>query len=318
MTRCIALSGGVGGAKLALGLAQILAPDDLLIVANTGDDFEHLGLTICPDIDTVAYTLAGIANPETGWGRAQESWQAMDALEALGGETWFRLGDKDLALHLARSHRLGRGESLSEVTASIAEKLGVLHPILPMSDQPVRTMVATDRGEMPFQEYFVKNRCEPKVSGFRFAGIEDASPAPDLLTALKDPKLEALLICPSNPFISIDPIVNLPGLRSALEACPAPVIAVSPIVGGQALKGPAAKMLTELGRKSDAAAIAEHYGALLDGFVIDAQDDALKDSLATESRRIFVTQTVMRSLDDRIALARNALAFAADLRGTRE
>lgn len=317
MTRCIALSGGVGGGKLALGLAQILGPDELTIVANTGDDFEHLGLTICPDIDTVVYTLAGLANPETGWGRAGESWQAMETLETLGGETWFRLGDKDLALHLARSHRLAQGESLSAVTAGLAGNLGVHHPVLPMSDQHVRTIVATDRGEMPFQEYFVKNRCEPEVTGFRFAGIDEAAPAPGLITALNDPALDAIVICPSNPFISIDPILSLPDIKAAIDACPAPVIAVSPIVGGAALKGPAAKILAELGRNSDAAAIAGHYGDLLDGFVIDTEDAALESVLTADRRAVLVTQTVMRSLDDRIALARDVLAFAGECRRAR-
>ena len=317
MTRCIALSGGVGGAKLALGLSRVLAPEELLIVANTGDDFEHLGLTICPDIDTVVYTLAGLANPETGWGRAGESWRVMAALGEAGGETWFQLGDKDLALHLARAQQLAAGQNLSTVTADLSERLGVRHPVVPMSDQPVRTMVSTDRGEMPFQEYFVKNRCEPEVSGFRFAGIEAATPAPALLAALDDPALEALVICPSNPFISIDPILGLPDLKAALDRCKAPVIAVSPIVGGKALKGPAAKMLGELGRESDATAIASHYGELLDGFVIDRQDEALKGALATDFCRVLVAQTVMRSLDDRISLARSVLDFAGDIREAR-
>ncbi|HAA93210.1 MAG TPA: 2-phospho-L-lactate transferase [Rhodospirillaceae bacterium] len=317
MTRCVALTGGVGGAKLALGLSHVLAPDELLIVANTGDDFEHLGLTICPDIDTVLYTLASIVNPETGWGRAEESWRVLEALDTVGGDSWFRLGDKDIALHLTRAQRLATGHTLSEITAELSQQFGVRHRILPMSDRPVRTMVTTDQGELPFQEYFVKNRCEPRVSGFRFEGIETAKPHPNLLKALKDPALEAVVICPSNPFISIDPILGLPGLKSSLEDCPAPVIAVSPIVGGKALKGPASKMLHELDQKSDATAIAEHYDDLLDGFVIDREDRELEDELSTDTRRVCVTQTVMRSLEDRIALARDVLEFGAAIRASR-
>ena len=310
MTRCIALSGGVGGAKLALGLSKILTPDELLIVANTGDDFEHLGLTICPDIDTLLYTLAGIANPDTGWGRADESWETMKTLKAIGGETWFRLGDRDLALHLTRTQQLASGETLSDTVAGLAKSLGLEHPIIPMSDQPVRTMVRTDMGELPFQEYFVKNQCLPKVSGFQFAGVTDAEPNPRLMDALNDPRLEAIIFCPSNPFISIDPILAIPGLREALQACSASVVAVSPIIGGKALKGPAAKMLLEMGFDTTSAAIAEYYGDLLHGFVIDSRDKSLANDLQTRRRHVLVTNTVMRSIEDRVVLARETLAIA--------
>ena len=310
MTRCIALSGGVGGAKLALGLSKILTPDELLIVANTGDDFEHLGLTICPDIDTLLYTLAGIANPDTGWGRADESWETMKTLKAIGGETWFRLGDRDLALHLTRTQQLASGGTLSDTVASLAKSLGLEHPIIPMSDQPVRTMVRTDMGELPFQEYFVKNQCLPKVSGFQFAGVTDAEPNPRLMDALNDPRLEAIIFCPSNPFISIDPILAIPGLREALQACSASVVAVSPIIGGKALKGPAAKMLLEMGFDTTSAAIAEYYGDLLHGFVIDSRDKSLANDLQTKRRHVLVTNTVMRSIEDRVVLARETLAIA--------
>ena len=313
MTRCIALSGGVGGAKLALGLSKFLSPDELLIVANTGDDFEHLGLTICPDIDTLLYTLAAIANPETGWGRADESWKTMKALETIGGETWFRLGDRDLALHLNRNQQLSSGKTLSDTVANIAESFGLKHPVVPMSDQPVRTMVRTDIGELPFQEYFVKNQCAPKVTGFQFAGVNDAKPNPLLMDALRDPRLEAVIICPSNPFISIDPILAIPGLREDLRACSAPIIAVSPIIGNRALKGPAAKMLRELGFDTSAAAIADHYGDLLQGFVIDSQDKDLANKLETKSRRVHATNTVMKSLEDRVTLARETFAFASQI-----
>ena len=313
MTRCIALSGGVGGAKLALGLSKILTPDELLIVANTGDDFEHLGLTICPDIDTLLYTLAGIANPDTGWGRANESWETMKTLKAIGGETWFRLGDLDLALHLTRTQQLASGKTLSDTVAGLAKSLGLKHPIIPMSDQPVRTMVRTEIGELPFQEYFVKNQCLPKVSGFQFAGVTDAKPNPRLMDAFNDPRLEAVIFCPSNPFISIDPILAIPGLREDLRARSAPTIAVSPIIGNRALKGPAAKMLRELGFDTSAAAIADHYGDLLQGFVIDSQDIDLANKLETKSRRVHATNTVMKSLEDRVTLARETFAFASQI-----
>ena len=313
MTRCIALSGGVGGAKLALGLSKFLSPDELLIVANTGDDFEHLGLTICPDIDTLLYTLAAIANPETGWGRADESWKTMKALETIGGETWFRLGDRDLALHLTRKQQLASGKTLSDTVANIAESFSLKHPVVPMSDQPVRTMVRTDIGELPFQEYFVKNQCAPKVTGFQFAGVNDAKPNPLLMDALRDPRLEAVIICPSNPFISIDPILAIPGLREDLRARSAPIIAVSPIIGNRAFKGPAAKMLRELGFDTSAAAIADHYGDLLQGFVIDSQDIDLANKLETKSRRVHATNTIMKSLEDRVTLARETFAFASQI-----
>ncbi|MDA0655132.1 MAG: 2-phospho-L-lactate transferase [Proteobacteria bacterium] len=317
MTRCVALSGGVGGAKLALGLSKVLSDEELLVVANTGDDFEHLGLSICPDIDTLLYTLGGIANPKTGWGRAEESWRVLDALKEIGGEAWFQLGDKDLSLHMARTGRLASGASLSRVTQELAKSLGISPEIIPMCDAPVRTIVETDIGPLPFQHYFVKNRCEPVVSGFQFAGADQATPNPRFVQALKDPALDVVIICPSNPFISIDPILSLPGLKQALAHCRAPIVAVSPIVGGHALKGPAAKMLKELGLRSDATAIADHYGDLLDGFVIDTKDADLAAMMKTENRRILVTNTVMESLDHRITLARDILSFATDLRAAR-
>ena len=317
MTRCVALSGGVGGAKLALGLSKVLPGEDLLVVANTGDDFEHLGLTICPDIDTLLYTLGGIANPKTGWGRAEESWHVLDALKKISGEAWFQLGDKDLSLHMTRTGRLASGAGLNRVTQELAKSLGISHEIIPMCDEPVRTIVESTIGPLPFQHYFVKNRCEPVVTGFQFAGADQATPNPKFIQALKDPALDVVIICPSNPFISIDPILSLPGLKEALALCRAPIVAVSPIVGGHALKGPAAKMLTELGLKSDATAIADHYGDLLDGFVIDTKDADLAASMETENHRILVTNTVMESLDDRISLARDILSFATDLRVAR-
>lgn len=272
MTRVIALSGGVGGAKLAVGLAQWLAPADLAIVANVGDDFEHLGLTICPDIDTLAYSLSGIADPAQGWGRADESWHFMATLEKLGGETWFRLGDRDLALHVERTRRLQTGDTLSEVTFALARRLGASHAILPASDDPIRTIVETDAGVLRFQDYFVRRRCEPVVRGLRYRGAAGARPAPGVLRALADPDLEAIVICPSNPFLSIDPVLAVSGMRQAIAATGVPVVAVSPVIAGQAVKGPTAKIMRELGLPLGNVAIARHYAGLADVLVIDRGD----------------------------------------------
>lgn len=307
--RCLALSGGVGGAKLALGLSKVMPPEDLLVVANTGDDFEHLGLLICPDIDTVTYTLAGVANPETGWGRADEGWRFMESLEALGGETWFRLGDRDLALHVERRRRLDAGESLSAVTAAIARQLAVTARIAPMSDQPVRTIVETPDGPLIFQHYFVREQCTPKVTGFRFEGAESATPSKTFADAL-DGGVDAVVICPSNPFISIDPILAVPGVADAIRRCGAPVVAVSPIVGGQAIKGPTAKMMSELGLPGDAVAIARHYDGLIDGFVLDTCDAAHAAAVEALGLSVLVTGTVMKTLDNKVRLAREVLDFA--------
>jgi len=306
----LALCGGIGGAKLALGLYRHLAPGALSVAVNTGDDFEHLGLHISPDIDTVLYTLSGTDNPDTGWGRADETWTFMAALEALGGETWFRLGDGDLALHVERTRRLGAGESLSEVCAAFARRFGLDARILPMTGDPLRTVVHTPDGPLPFQHYFVRKRCEPRVTGVTFAGAEAARPNPEILRALADPALGAVVICPSNPYLSIDPILAVPGMRIALGACPAPVVAVSPLVGGRAVKGPTAKIMAELGVPVTNAAIAAHYEGLIDGLVLDRADRAEAAELGVPA---LVTETVMTNLEDRIALAAAALGFAAEL-----
>lgn len=310
--RYLALSGGVGGAKLALGLSKVLPPDDLLVVANTGDDFDHLGFLICPDIDTVTYTLAGVANPETGWGRADEGWRFMESLQAIGGETWFRLGDRDLALHVERRRRLDAGESLSDVTTDIARKLGVAPRIVPMSDQPVRTIVETPDGPLIFQHYFVREQCVPQVTGFRFEGAESAEPSKAFANALKDGP-EAIVICPSNPFISIDPILAIPGVPAAIRKSGAPVVAVSPIVGGQAIKGPTAKMMAELGLPSGAVEIARHYDGLIDGFVLDSCDAGLAAAVEALGLSVLVTGTVMKTLDDKTRLAAEVLGFAKSI-----
>jgi LPPG:FO 2-phospho-L-lactate transferase len=310
----LALSGGVGGAKLALGLSRFMAPERLTIVANTGDDFVHLGLHVSPDIDTLVYTLSGLANTELGWGRAGETWAFMAALKALGGETWFQLGDGDLAMHVERGRRLAAGESLGAITADLSARLGITAAILPMSDDPVRTIVETPDGPLDFQHYFVRERCAPTVTGFRFQGVETAQAQPGFLDALNDPDLAAVIICPSNPFISIDPILALSGARAALAACPAPKIAVSPIVGGRAIKGPTAKMMGELGMPATAAAVAAHYGDLIDGFVIDQADAATADDLRAASLHVHVTNTIMKSVEDRENLAREVLGFGAKMR----
>ena len=302
----VALAGGVGGAKLAHGLAQILPPEDLTVVVNTGDDFEHLGLHVSPDLDTVLYTLAGLANPETGWGLRDESWNFLDALGRLGGETWFRLGDRDLATHVERSHRLWAGESLTEVTAALCAALGVRMRVLPMTDDIFRTMVQTEEGELEFQEYFVQRRCEPRVTGFRFDGLGSAFPTEQVLTALD--AADVIIFCPSNPFVSLDPILSLPGVRERVGRKRA--VAVSPIVGGQAIKGPAAKMFAELEMEVTAASVAAHYAGLLRGFVLDEVDAELKPSIESDTLQVLVTNTVMRSDADRARLAREVLDFA--------
>jgi LPPG:FO 2-phospho-L-lactate transferase len=303
----LALAGGVGGAKLADGLAQLLPPEDLTIVVNTGDDFEHFGLYICPDLDTVCYTLAGLANPLTGWGRADETWQAMDNLRRLGAPDWFNLGDRDLATHLERTRRLKQGQPLSQITRDFCAAWGVRHTVLPMSDQPVRTMVDTvEYGELPFQEYFVKYRCEPRIKGFRFAGIESARPAPGVEEALR--RADAIILCPSNPWVSIDPILRilpplLPGEGPGVR------VAVSPILGGKTVKGPAAKMFRELGIEPSAVAVAEHYRGLLTAFVLDNVDADSAPLLQESGLSVLVTDSLMNTPADRRRLAQDVLNF---------
>jgi LPPG:FO 2-phospho-L-lactate transferase len=303
----LALSGGVGGAKLALGLYRILPPDTLMIVANTGDDFEHLGLSISPDLDTLLYTLSGEANPELGWGRRGETWTFMAALEKLGGETWFRLGDGDLATHIERTRRLAAGEPLSTIMDDFRRRLGIAARILPATDDKVRTRLTTDRGRLDFQDYFVRLHCEPVVRRLEFAGAETARPHLDFLAALADPNLRAVVICPSNPFISIDPILAVPGVRETLRECRAPIVAVSPIIGGKAVKGPTAKMMEELGLPVDAAAVAQHYCDLIDIYIADETD---RDAIAGRDLPIELAPTLMVTLEDRENLARIVLAAA--------
>lgn len=298
----VALSGGIGGAKLALGLSHLLPPDELLVVANTGDDFEHLGLSISPDVDTLTYALAGLDNQELGWGRRDESWAFMEALGSIGGETWFRLGDRDLALHVERTRRLRAGETLSAITADVARRLGVAPCILPMSDDPVRTRILSEGGWIDFQYWFVREQTRPLVRAIEFAGAALARPNPVLMAALRD-RPRAVVICPSNPFISIEPILALPGLREAIAGCGAPVIAVSPIIAGQAVKGPTARMFQQAGVVPSAAAVAARYAGLLTHYVMEPGDDATGIEAA-----IIYAPTLMRGLEDKMALARAVLA----------
>ncbi len=312
--KVLALSGGVGGAKLALGLSKVLTSQQLTIVANTADDFEHLGLTISPDLDTVMYTLAARNNLEQGWGLADESWQAMEMLKIYGAPTWFQLGDKDIATHLVRRQMLADGKTLSEVTEHLCRRLGITHPLLPMSDDVVCTWVSTANGELPFQTYFVRERCQPAVRGFHFEGIATARPQPQFMTQLNDPFLSTILICPSNPFVSIGPILALAGVRNAMRNSAAPVIAISPIVAGAAIKGPTAKMMVETKMPVSALGVAEYYGDLLDGFVIDEADADQAKDIERMGIAVHVTRTIMHSLQDRIDLARTTLEFAARLK----
>ena len=301
--RIVILAGGVGGARLASGFYLTQPPADLSIVVNTGDDFEHLGLHISPDLDTVMYTLADLANRETGWGLAGDTFEALAALERLGGPSWFRLGDRDLATHLQRSTLLSQGLSLTEATRHLCDALGLNVPVLPMSDDPVATKVDTADGELDFQDYFVRRLCEPVVRGIRFDGIEAAKPSAEALGVLR--AADAIVIAPSNPFVSVEPILAVPGVRELVAA--KTTVAVSPIVGGQAIKGPAAKMLSELGLDVSPLGVAGRYSKMIQGFVMDQLDASLADSVRALGLEVLVTQTVMRTDEDRAALARDCI-----------
>ena len=306
-TLVVALSGGIGGAKLALGLSRVMPPGDLVVAANTGDDFEHLGLAISPDLDTIMYTLAGLADPQRGWGRREETWTFMAALAALGGDTWFQLGDGDLATHVERTRRLAGGESLSVITKDFCSRLGIAARLLPMTDDKVRTRLRSSDGWLDFQDYFVRRKCQPPVLELRYDGAPRARPQPELLASLRDSGLRAVVICPSNPFISIDPILAVSGMREAIAQCAAPVVAVSPIIGGRAVKGPTAKMMSELGLPVSAAAVAARYRDLLDAYVLDHADAG---SISELGIPVTVAHTLMQTLEDRERLARAVLAVA--------
>jgi LPPG:FO 2-phospho-L-lactate transferase len=305
----VALAGGVGGAKLAAGLARVLPPEALVIAVNTGDDFEHLGLHVSPDLDTVMYTLAGIANPASGWGRADETWSFMTALERLGGPTWFRLGDRDLATNVERTRRLRTGEPLSAVTRELCARLGVRHAVVPMSDDPVRTVVHTERGALEFQHYFVRDRCEPRVQRLEYRGAAAARPSAALREALG--RGAGVLFCPSNPYLSIAPILAVPGVREAIGGR---AVAVSPIIAGQAVKGPAAKIMGELGVEPSALEVARYYRGIVRTLVIDRADAALAPEIQALGIGAVLEDTLMAADADRERLARACLAAAERVR----
>jgi LPPG:FO 2-phospho-L-lactate transferase len=309
MGHIVALCGGVGGAKLADGLQQCLAPGTLEIIVNTGDDFEHRGLPICPDLDTVLYTLAGVANAEQGWGRANESWQVQAEWQALGLDTWFQLGDRDIALHLHRRELQSQGMTLTEIARVLALELRVPSALLPMCDEPAPTAVLTEQGEMSFQEYFVKHRCRPAARGFRYGAEGRATLTPEVRGALQRTDLEGIILCPSNPYLSIIPILRVPGLRELLARAPAPIVAVSPLIGGAAVKGPAAKIMQELELDVNALEIARGYRDFLDLMLIDEQDEALIATRAGDDPTLEAAPILMRTPQDRRRLAEVCLSL---------
>ena len=306
----IALSGGVGGAKLVAGLAQVLPAESLVVAVNVGDDFEHLGLTICPDLDTVLYTLAGLVHPQQGWGRAAESWGVLDELKRLQGDHWFALGDRDIAMHLLRRQLLDQGLTLSGASAELARRLGVGLSVVPVSDQRVRTMVITDRGRLAFQDYFVRLRCEPVVRSLDFDGAASASLSPTVRAALESEQLGGVILCPSNPYLSVAPMLAIAELRERLCTLNVPVVAVSPIVAGEAIKGPTAKIMRELGVQPSAGVVAELYADFIDAVIVDSADAAL----AATDTRFVVAPTVMKTHEQKAALARDCLALLETLR----
>lgn len=302
--KVVTLVGGVGGAKLAYGLSRIVPPEDLTIIVNTADDFWHYGLRICPDLDTITYTLSGLVDPVNGWGLAEDTTQMLEALRRYGEDAWFRLGDRDLATHLIRSERLRNGERLTSVTAYLTAKLGILPAILPMTDDAVATKVMTrEQGELDFQTYFVRHRWQPVVTALRLDGLERASLTSECRRALE--RADIILIGPSNPWLSIDPILALPGVRTLLATLSIPRVAISPIVGGKAIKGPAAKLMAELGLSVTATAVASHYGEFINGFVLDQVDYGQ----TVPQKQVLTCETVMNSEQDKVQLAETVLRW---------
>lgn len=313
----LAVCGGVGGAKLALGLQQLLPPGELAVLVNTGDDFTHVGLRICPDLDTVLYTLGGVVHRQQGWGRAEETFGFMDELRRQGGPEWFLLGDRDLVVHVERTRRLAAGERLTAITADLAQRFGVRSRILPMTDSEVATLLDTDAGPLEFQHYFVRLRCEPKVHGLSYAGAPQSRPTEELTAVLRSSALRAIVLCPSNPYLSIDPVLAVPGMRAALRAARVPIVAVSPLIGGRAVKGPTAKIMQELGSDVGSVAVLRHYAGLIDGLLLDrgdAEDAATREAAAASGVVLGAERTLMRSSTDRRRVAEAALALADALR----
>jgi LPPG:FO 2-phospho-L-lactate transferase len=305
----LALCGGVGGAKLAFGLARVLPNDALTVAVNVGDDFEHLGLTICPDLDTVLYTLAGVVHPEQGWGRADETWGVLEELRRLQGESWFLLGDRDIALHLLRGQLLQQGHSLSEAIVELARRLGIATAVAPVTDSRLRTIVNTDRGALAFQDYFVRLRCEPSVRSLEFEGAAGAMLSPTVRAALESNDLAGVIVCPSNPYLSVAPMLAVAELRERLRALKVPVLAISPIVAGEAIKGPTAKIMRELGLKPTASVIADLYSDFVDVVIVDSADAPL----AANDPRFAVRQTIMKNVEDKMALARECVTLIQEL-----
>lgn len=310
MIQVLALCGGVGGSRLALGLHHVLPPGDLMVMVNTGDDFEHLGLSISPDIDTVLYTLGGVSNPELGWGRAGDTWNFMAEIERLGGETWFRLGDKDLAVHVERTRRLQAGEPLSAITVDMSRHFGIVSRVLPMTNDMVRTMIVTEEGTLDFQQYFVQRRCEPVVKSLAYAGATDARLQAEIRQVLEQDSLQAIVLCPSNPWLSLAPMLEMPSFREALRESTAPVIAVSPLIGGQAIS-PTAKVMRDLRLEVSSATIATFYEGVIDGFVLDSSEAYLASQIPVATH---VTSTQVKSTADKQRLAREVIEFARSFR----
>lgn len=306
----VALAGGVGGGRMAAGLAAVLPAKELAIVVNTGDDFEHMGFTICPDLDSVMYAVAGVNNPQMGWGRAGETWAFMDEIKRLGGEGWFNLGDRDLAVHVLRREALRRGVPLSDVTGDLCARFGIKHAIVPMSDTPVRTQVKTKNKTLSFQDYFVRLRCAPRTTGFHFAGARAARVPPAVQRLIGGKRVEGVVFCPSNPFVSIAPILAVPAIRAWLKTRTFAVTAVSPIIGGAAVKGPAAKMMRELGLVPSTLALVRYYGNLVDRWVIDRQDAHAASTITQMGKRVLVADTVMTDRRKSAALARKVVRWA--------
>ena len=315
MKKYLAITGGVGGAKLALGLTKILSESEVAFLVNTGDDFEHMGLAISPDLDTLMYTLSGLSNVELGWGRGGETWRCLDAYKKLGGDSWFSLGDEDLAVHLRRTEMLKLGSSLSEVTADLFGHLGVHYSCWPMSDKPVRTQIETEAGRLEFQHYFVRDRCEHVVKSIHFVSSSVAYPTHDLLRYLEDPDLCGIIVCPSNPFLSVDPILSVRGLKEALIGSKIPIVAISPLINGQAVKGPTAKIMKELRLVLSPVSVAAHYKDFINGFILDETDAGHAAEITKSGISVVTAQTLMASLDDRINLAQTAVNLCDKLRG---
>lgn len=311
--KVLLLSGGVGGAKLALGLSRVLGAGELAVLVNTADDFCHLGLSISPDLDTVLYTLAGVVHPEQGWGRAEERFSFAQLLREQQGPDWFTLGDRDLPVHVYRTRRLIEGATLSQVSAELAQRFGLQAALWPMSDQPVSTRLATAMGELEFQDWFVRQRCAPQVSAIRFEGLSTARPSEALQHGLTTANLSAVIVAPSNPLLSIDPILAVPGIREALRALACPIVAVSPLIGGAAIKGPTATLMADLGLSPHSVSVAEHYADFIDGMLIDRIDGALGEPIEALGPRVRASDTLMKSLADRERVAREALALAEEI-----